>query len=191
MRMSKATGEAAEIKKTKDAGIGVAEEDKGKLIGDEYFDVRQSQKQAITLLFTKNDARCVIDKFPIHTQTLPSSYVSRYEERPGGIFSSKYILYNIMTIRGVNWEVQRRYSDFLWLRQTLVKLYPHLIIPPIPKKEGWHYDAPFLNKRMDYFEVGTILRLGGFSDHSSFIAVLEFLVEEGRNPMQQDPDNVP
>jgi hypothetical protein len=33
-------------------------------------------------------------------------------------------------------EVRRRYSDFFSLRETLVKLHPTLIIPPIPEKHS-------------------------------------------------------
>lgn len=34
-----------------------------------------------------------------------------------------------------NFEARRRYSEFESLRNSLVKLYPTLIIPPIPSKQ--------------------------------------------------------
>ncbi|EMD39045.1 hypothetical protein CERSUDRAFT_112741 [Gelatoporia subvermispora B] len=46
--------------------------------------------------------------------------------------SSPYITY---TIRAGNAEAHHRYSEFESLRTNLVKLYPTLIIPPIPSKQ--------------------------------------------------------
>ncbi|KAH9946501.1 hypothetical protein B0H21DRAFT_779075 [Amylocystis lapponica] len=46
--------------------------------------------------------------------------------------SSPYITY---VIRAGNAETQHRYSEFESLRSNLVKLYPTLIIPPIPSKQ--------------------------------------------------------
>ncbi|KAF8310081.1 hypothetical protein DL93DRAFT_2062389 [Clavulina sp. PMI_390] len=47
--------------------------------------------------------------------------------------ASPYIVY---VIRTGNIETRRRYSDFESLRNGLVKLYPTLIIPPIPHKQS-------------------------------------------------------
>ena len=33
---------------------------------------------------------------------------------------------------GVRWEAKRKYSDFEWLRESLVKFYPGVVIPPLP-----------------------------------------------------------
>ncbi|KAB8349731.1 hypothetical protein FH972_023746 [Carpinus fangiana] len=44
--------------------------------------------------------------------------------------------YIVYTIRTGDVEVRRRYSDFYSLRETLVKLHPTLIIPPIPEKHS-------------------------------------------------------
>ncbi|OSD02994.1 hypothetical protein PYCCODRAFT_1434877 [Trametes coccinea BRFM310] len=46
--------------------------------------------------------------------------------------TSPYITY---VIKAGNAEAQHRYSEFESLRNTLVKLYPTLIIPPIPSKQ--------------------------------------------------------
>ena len=42
---------------------------------------------------------------------------------PGGIFTSAYYIYNVVT-EPLGWEVMRRYNDFAWLRDVLTKLYP-------------------------------------------------------------------
>jgi hypothetical protein len=49
------------------------------------------------------------------------------------MFSKAYMTY-LITTNPLNYKVNRRYSDFEWLRQTLLHLYPSNIIPPIPKK---------------------------------------------------------
>lgn len=56
-----------------------------------------------------------------------------YEKVPGFLFSAPYCLYKVAT-DPIDWLVSRRYSDFQWLRDVLIKLYPGKNIPPIPKK---------------------------------------------------------
>ena len=71
-----------------------------------------------------------------------------------GFFSSNYTLYEIYTEINPdsNWTVQRRYSDFIWLRQTLKNYFPKYFIPPIPgKKIGYRrFDTDFIDKRMHF-----------------------------------------
>ena len=55
------------------------------------------------------------------------------EKISGKMFSKAYIKYSIFT-SPLNLKVARRYTDFEWLRQTLLYLYSANIIPPIPKK---------------------------------------------------------
>ena len=70
----------------------------------------------------------------------------------GGFFSSSYILYDIETTIDINTKfiVQRRYSDFIWLRESLSKFYPREFIPPIPGKKigGRRFETDFVSKRM-------------------------------------------
>lgn len=42
-------------------------------------------------------------------------------------------MYKIVT-NPFKWEVSRRFNEFYTLRDTLIKLYPAYLIPPIPKK---------------------------------------------------------
>ena len=51
----------------------------------------------------------------------------------GGCFSRSYVTYSINTIP-FNFNVRKRYSDFEWLRNILGIIYPHMVIPPMPKK---------------------------------------------------------
>ena len=70
----------------------------------------------------------------------------------GGFFSNNYIIYDLETTIDINtkWLVQRRYSDFIWLRESLSKFYPREFIPPIPGKKigGRRFEIDFVSKRM-------------------------------------------
>ena len=76
------------------------------------------------------------------------------EKVPGTLFSKAYMTYIIET-SPLNLKVRRRYSDFEWLRQTLLNFYSSSVIPPIPKKNkigGDRFDETFLIKRMRNLE---------------------------------------
>ena len=76
------------------------------------------------------------------------------EKVPGTLFSKAYMTY-IITTSPLNLKVRRRYSDFEWLRQTLLNFYSSSVIPPIPKKNkigGDRFDETFLIKRMRNLE---------------------------------------
>lgn len=76
-----------------------------------------------------------------------------YKVIPGGIFSSSYANFRIHTLP-FDWEVNRRFSDFLWLRTYLIKIYPGIFIPPIPtKKAKRSLEDLYLNKRKAFLEV--------------------------------------
>ena len=50
-------------------------------------------------------------------------------------------------------NVRRRYTDFRWLRETLVKLFPGYFVPPIPGKKGLgKFDDYFLEERQGELE---------------------------------------
>ena len=59
--------------------------------------------------------------------------VSNPEKKDGGFFSKTYVTYLITTMPVV-YKVRRRYTDFVWLRTTLLSHFPSNVIPPIPKK---------------------------------------------------------
>ena len=84
--------------------------------------------------------------------------VGSFEKVEGKIFSKSYVSYLITTMP-FNWNVRRRFSDFEWLRQTLVNNYSYCLIPSVPKKSkniskmvGANYDNDFLSKRARNFE---------------------------------------
>lgn len=66
------------------------------------------------------------------------------------LFSTSYILYDISTPQ-FNWVVNRRYSDFIWLRECLQSLFPGDLLPILPKKKmgNRRFEKDFLNKRTE------------------------------------------
>ena len=66
---------------------------------------------------------------------------------------SNYIVYSVTTNPKLNGviNVRRRYNDFLWLREILLKTYPGYFIPPIPGKRalGLYHDDYILERQDD------------------------------------------
>lgn len=63
----------------------------------------------------------------------------------------KYVVFKVLT-KPLNFEVERRYSDFLWLRNYLAREFPGLYIPPMAPKDGKHFDEDYLNKRKEMLQ---------------------------------------
>ena len=108
----------------------------------------------------KNDFK-ILDEIQSQTQTISilgstknieisiSSY-SKIEAK--NILSKSYITYNIVTLP-FKYSVNRRYSDFEWLRQILSSIYSGNLIPSIPKKKiGDRFNETFILKRMRTLE---------------------------------------
>ncbi len=91
------------------------------------------------------------------------------------ILKSGYIIYEVYT-EETNWSVQRRYSDFDWLRNILIKFYPFKLVAPIPgKKIGTRrFDVDFIEKRMDFLQkfIDTIIQDENFKACEPMIAFL-------------------
>lgn len=64
-----------------------------------------------------------------------------------GMLKSKYVMYTIMT-PSKGFSVERRYSDFVTLRQEMIKEYPGYVIPPLPvKRITGNIDPSFVQER--------------------------------------------
>ena len=70
-----------------------------------------------------------------------------------GFFKANYITYEVFT-DVTNWTVRRRFSDFVWLRETLIKFFPRMIIPPMPNKKigTRRFEEDFIEKRMKFLD---------------------------------------
>ena len=65
------------------------------------------------------------------------------------IIKNFYLIYDITT-QNFNWVVNRRYSDFVWLREILSSLFPSILIPQLPKKKigNRRFEEDFIEKRL-------------------------------------------
>ncbi|XP_026529873.1 sorting nexin-7 [Notechis scutatus] len=107
-------------------------------------------------VFSKDASLMEVNSFSPSMPTSPSSMINQYkfEDEPEGkdLFITvddpesyitaieTFITYRIVTktTRGEfdssEYEVRRRYQDFLWLKGRLEEAHPTLIIPPLPEK---------------------------------------------------------
>eukprot|EP00331_Platyophrya_macrostoma_P012674 CAMPEP_0176409234 /NCGR_PEP_ID=MMETSP0127-20121128/2388_1 /TAXON_ID=938130 /ORGANISM="Platyophrya macrostoma, Strain WH" /LENGTH=561 /DNA_ID=CAMNT_0017788597 /DNA_START=47 /DNA_END=1732 /DNA_ORIENTATION=- len=100
--------------------------------------------------------RCVkcqaVNRSPLNDETDAEIYVGDPELIKGGLFTPSYIVYKVTT-KPFMWIVKRRFSDFFWLRAHLTKMYPNLMIPPIPKKKNkGKFENEFISRRMAFLE---------------------------------------
>lgn len=98
-----------------------------------------------------------------------------------GFFSNSYIIYDIETTIDINtkWIVQRRYSDFIWLRESLIKFFPREMIPPLPGKKigGRRFENDFVSKRMNNLNIflNNILKNETLKTSDALISFLSFI----------------
>ena len=74
--------------------------------------------------------------------------ISNPKEVQTSFYQQNYTCYEICTDLTL-WKVYRRYSDFIWLRETLMRLYPGIYCPPIPEKKAGpsRFEDKFIEKR--------------------------------------------
>ena len=73
--------------------------------------------------------------------------LSNPEKVGGGIFSKSFISYTVETLP-FGFKTKKRYSDFLWLRNTLSLMYSNCVIPPLCKKNYTdRFSEALINKR--------------------------------------------
>ena len=61
--------------------------------------------------------------------------------------ASSFLSFKIDTLE-YSWSVRRRYGDFQWLRNVILKLFPSYCVPPLPKKNAKKRSARDIEKRM-------------------------------------------
>ena len=103
--------------------------------------------------------------------------ISEPTEMDGGLIYGKYIVYKVIT-DPFGWNVQRRYSDFDWLRQLLIKFYPGFNIPPLPKKNASsrRFENDFVMKRMKFLElfINNVIENESFKANECLLAFLSY-----------------
>ena len=76
--------------------------------------------------------------------------VSPQRKTVGGFFgigATSFLEFEVKTAE-MEWVVGRRYSDFIWLRTHLRKMYPTQIVPPIPEKKASKRTQRHVEKRI-------------------------------------------
>ena len=136
-----------EIKNTNEKKEGIKQVNKEKSEEFNYGIISKSEMQCLKVL--NND---------ISNCNNIQITVGSFEKVEGKIFSKSYVSY-LVTTMPFNWNVRRRFSDFEWLRQTLVNHYNYCLIPSVPKKPknlnkimNEKFDKEFLSKRSRNFE---------------------------------------
>ena len=110
-------------------------------------------------IISKNEMQCLkVSNNEITNCNNIKITVGSFEKVEGKIFSKSYVSY-LVTTMPFNWNVRRRFSDFEWLRQTLVNHYNYCLIVSVPKKPknlgkimNEKFDKEFLSKRSRNFE---------------------------------------
>ena len=97
----------------------------------------------------KNIDCLVLEKTKLNNSTILVK-VSNPRQINNSLFSTNYVLYDISTPQ-FNWLVNRRYSDFIWLKECLKNLFPGDVFPLLPKKKigNRRFEQDFLNKRTE------------------------------------------
>ncbi|EDO17419.1 hypothetical protein Kpol_1037p15 [Vanderwaltozyma polyspora DSM 70294] len=77
--------------------------------------------------------------------------VEEIPEREGMLFKhTNYLVKNSLDMTSSNNSVVRRYSDFIWLQEILIKIYPFRLIPELPPKKigsSQNLDRVFMERR--------------------------------------------
>ena len=91
-----------------------------------------------------------LEKTKLNDLTIKVNVSNPKQINNNSLFSKTYVLYDVAT-PNFNWVVNRRYSDFIWLRDCLKFLFPGDILPLLPKKKmgNRRFEQDFINKRTE------------------------------------------
>ena len=97
--------------------------------------------------FVNNKPCRLIEKSVINDRIIKIS-ITNPKEVQTSFYQQNYTSYDVATDLTL-WKVSRRYSDFIWLRETLMKLYPGIYCPPLPEKKPGpaRLEEKFIEKR--------------------------------------------
>ena len=101
----------------------------------------------------KKEIKCkILEKSELNSKKITVK-IQNPKQMNTSLLSSSYTAYEVFT-KEMNWYVSRRYSDFDWLRNTLKKLFPRHLVPPLPGKKmgSRRFDQDFIEKRMKFLQ---------------------------------------
>ena len=95
------------------------------------------------------EIECVkLEKTKLNDLTVIVNVLNPKQITNKSFFSKNYVLYDVSTPQ-FNWVVNRRYSDFIWLRDCLKYFFPGDVLPILPKKKigNRNFEEDFIKKR--------------------------------------------
>ena len=97
----------------------------------------------------KKEIQCQIFEKSKISDIEVKSIISNPRKINDSLLKNSYLIYDITTPK-LNWFVNRRYSDFVWLREILISLFPTVLIPQLPKKKigNRRFEEDFVQKRL-------------------------------------------
>ena len=124
----------------------------------------------------KKEIQCkILEKSELNSKNITVK-VQNPKEMNSTLISSGYTTYEVYT-KEMNWSVYRRYSDFDWLRNTLKKLFPRHLIPPIPGKKigARRFDRDFIDKRMKFLQkfINEVINIETFKACEALVSFLK------------------
>ena len=111
--------------------------------------------------------------------------ISNPKEVKTSFYQQNYTNYEVNTDITL-WKVNRRYSDFIWLRENLIKLYPGIYCPPLPEKKAGpsRLGDKFIEKRRLFLTqfINDLAKIEIFKSSEVFI---DFLSVQDRDRFEQ------
>jgi len=98
---------------------------------------------------SKKEIQCqIIEKTKLNNVEI-KAIISNPRKINDSLVKNSYLLYDVTTPK-FNWFVNRRYSDFVWLREALSSLFPTSFLPQLPKKKmgNRRFEEDFIEKRL-------------------------------------------
>lgn len=123
------------------------------------------------------DIKCkTLEKSQLNNNAITCEVKNPRTEIPG-ILKNAYTLYEVNT-QPTGWLVLRRYSDFDWLRKTLVKCFPGIYVPPIPHKKMGprRLEEDYILKRMTFLNhfINAVLQNENFKASEALVCFLSY-----------------
>ena len=87
-----------------------------------------------------------LDKTPVTCEIIESKVIDP------GIFKSKFSSYFVKTLPN-NWVAERKFENFVNLRNILLKLYPGYIVPPLSAKVEKKLEKADIEKKKNYLQI--------------------------------------
>lgn len=114
-----------------------------------YLPVNQDANGTIYTKRVATSKRIESRLYALQDRTLRIEEVEKIE---GGFFSSAYYLF-LVRVGMENEAVKRRSTDFIWLRESLIKEFPLSYIPPISLVENRATDCDYIQEQRLDFEL--------------------------------------